>query len=276
MAYIPKRVNERLVTGLKKFQPILNASKARDDGEADTVTIVVDMLAEVFGYDKYSEITAEHAIRGTYCDLAIKLDGAVQTLIEVKAIGLELKDPHVKQAIDYAANQGVDWVLLTNGLHWRVYKVTFAKPINFEVVIDLNFCELNSRNAKHLELLYLWCKEGWAKSGLGEFYEQKQLLSRFFVGAIVLTEPVLKSIRQELRKIFPDAKVDLEEIKHVLSTEAIKREVLEGEKAEQAQSKIARVQNKFSKEKEAKKNSAGTSEPPTGSGSGTPTSEEAA
>ncbi len=52
--------------------------------------IVTDMLAEVFGYDKFSEVTAEHAIRGTYCDLATKLDGTVQSLIEVKAIGLEL------------------------------------------------------------------------------------------------------------------------------------------------------------------------------------------
>ncbi len=111
MASIPKKAAERLVAGIKKYQPILASAKARDVGEADTVTIVKDMLAEVFGYDKYSEVTSEYAIRGTYCDLAIKTDGTLQTLIEVKAIGLELKDPHVKQAIDYAANQGVDWVL---------------------------------------------------------------------------------------------------------------------------------------------------------------------
>ena len=60
--------------------------------ESDTVVIVMDMLQEIFGYDKYSDITSEHAIKGTFCDLAIKLEGAVQLLIEVKAIGLELKD----------------------------------------------------------------------------------------------------------------------------------------------------------------------------------------
>jgi Type I restriction enzyme R protein N terminus (HSDR_N) len=115
MAAIPKKVSERLTSALKKFQPILSASKARDDGEADTVMIVTDMLAYVFGYDKYSEVTAEYAIRGTFCDLATKIDGTIQALVEVKAIGLELKDAHVKQAVDYAANQGVDWVVLTNG-----------------------------------------------------------------------------------------------------------------------------------------------------------------
>src|SRR3954452_19444524 len=98
MPSIPKKVTERLTAALKRFQPVLTASKARDDGEADTVMIVTDMLAGVFGYDKYSDVTAEYAIRGTYCDLATKLDGTIQALIEVKAVGLDLKDQHVKQA----------------------------------------------------------------------------------------------------------------------------------------------------------------------------------
>ena len=40
MASVPKKVVERLVAGLKQFQPILAAAKARDVNEADTVTIV--------------------------------------------------------------------------------------------------------------------------------------------------------------------------------------------------------------------------------------------
>jgi len=40
--------------------------------EADTITLVKDLLSEVLGYDKYAELTSEHSIRGTYCDLAIK------------------------------------------------------------------------------------------------------------------------------------------------------------------------------------------------------------
>jgi hypothetical protein len=105
MASAPKKVVERLVPGIKRFQPILSAAKARDVGESDTVTIVKDMLADVFGYDKYSEVTSEYSIRGTFCDLATKIDGTLQALIEVKAIGIELKDSHVKQVVDYAANQ---------------------------------------------------------------------------------------------------------------------------------------------------------------------------
>lgn len=241
MASVPKKVAERLVAGIKRYQPVLAAAKARDVGEADTVTIIKDMLADVFGYDKYSDVTSEHAIRGTYCDLAIKTEGQLQTLIEVKAIGLDLKDQHVKQAIDYAANQGVDWVLLTNGVVWRVYHLIFAKPIDQELVLEIDFCALSPRSESDVELLFLWCKEGWQRSVLGEYHIQKQALSRFFVGAMLQTQPVLDVIRRELRRVSPDVRIDSDQIKEVLISEVIKREVMEGDKAEEAKKKVVRA-----------------------------------
>lgn len=244
MASVPKKVEERLVASIKRYQPILAAARARDVGEADTVTIVKDMLADVFGYDKYSEVTSEFAIRGTFCDLATKIDGTVQTLIEVKAIGLDLKENHVKQVIDYAANQGVDWVLLTNGLCWRVYRVMFSKPITQELVVDLDFCKLNPRSTCDVEALYLWCIEGWRRSVLGDYHAQKQALSRYFVGAMLQSEPVLELVRRELRRLSPDVKIDIDQIRNVLLNEVIKREVTEGEKADEARKKIAKCVSK--------------------------------
>lgn len=249
MAKIPLKVSDRIVAGIKRFQPILSAAKSRDVGESDTVTIVVDMLAEIFGYDKYSEITSEHAIRGTFCDLAIKLDGTLEMLIEVKAIGLDLKDAHVKQAVDYAANQGVDWVVLTNAASWRVYKVTFGKPIDQDLVIEIDFCSLVPRQIKDVESLYLFCKEGWMKSVLGDYHTQKLALSRFSLAALVLSESVLDVIRRELRRMSPDVRVDNDEIRTVLESEVIKREVMEGEKADGARRKITRVANKAQRSK---------------------------
>lgn len=252
MAKIPAKVHERIVAGIKRFQPVLTSTKSRDVGESDTVTIVVDVLADVFGYDKYSEITSEHAIRGTFCDLATKIDGVLQLLIEVKAIGLDLKDAHVKQAVDYAANQGVEWVVLTNGINWRVYRVTFAKPIDHELVIDIDFTALSHKSLKDLDSMYLLCKEGWIKSVLGEYHTQKQALSRFFLGALVLSEPVLQILKRELRRLSPDVKVELEEIHSVLVSEVLKREVTEGDQAELAKKKLNRVASKSLRAKSTK------------------------
>ncbi len=244
MAQIPKKVLERLTAGIKQYQPILQAARARDVNEADTVTIVKDMLADVFGYDKYTEVTSEFCIRNSYCDLATKIDGDVAALIEVKAIGLELKDQHIKQAVDYAANQGSDWVLLTNGVSWRVYHVEFAKPIESELVVDLDFLRLNARSAGDLEMAFLWCREGWVKSVLGEYHSQQQALSRYFLGALLLADPVVDVLRRELRRMSPDVKIELEQIRRVLGEEVIKRDVLEGDRAEESRRRVARATKK--------------------------------
>lgn len=106
---IPKRVADRLASGLKRLVPIIQQQRQRDVSEADTVTLIKDILSDIFGFDKYSELTGEVAIRGTYCDLGIRLEEKLVELIEAKAIGVELNDRHLKQVVDYAANQGLEW-----------------------------------------------------------------------------------------------------------------------------------------------------------------------
>lgn len=249
MSHLPKRAGARVVAGLKKFQPILQSAKARDVNESDTVVIVTDILHEIFGYDKYSEITSEHAIRGTFCDLAIKLDGTLSLLVEVKAVGIELKDQQVKQAVDYAANQGVDWVALTNGVEWQVYKVAFTKPIQHELVVDLDLGAINVRSADDLDLVGLLAKEGWQKARIGEYHSQRQALSRFVLGALIVSQPVLDVLRREVRRIAPDVRVDVGQIEDVLREEVLKRDVFDGEKAQVAQKQVAKAAAKLLKAK---------------------------
>ena len=153
MPKVSNKVAERLSIGLKRFQPVVQSAKTRDVNESDTVIVVTDMLSEVFGYDKYSELTSEFAIRGTFCDLATKVDGEVQCLIEVKAVGTELKESHMKQAVDYAANQGVDWVILTNAAHWKVYQVSFGKPVSHDLIVNLELLSLSHKKDPDIETL---------------------------------------------------------------------------------------------------------------------------
>lgn len=241
IAPIPKKVAERIAEGLKAFQPILAAAKAEEVGETDTVTIVKDMLADVFGYDKYSELTSEFCIRGTFCDLAIKLDAQITALIEVKAIGIVLKEKHVKQAVGYATNEGVDWVILTNGIRWCVYHVFFTKPITQELVVDIDFTTLKPKSESAIETLFLWSKEGLQRSSLDDFHTQKQAVSRFFLSAIVLSDPVLEVVRRELRRVSPDVRTDIEQIRAVLESEVVNREVMDDDKFNKARKKIART-----------------------------------
>ena len=250
MKPIPKKVNERLVKGIKKFHKILEDARSRDINESDTVVIITDMLSEIFGFDKYSEITSEFAIRGTYCDLVTQIDGDLQYLIEVKAVGVELKESFIKQAVDYAANQGIDWVILTNGIRWIVYKIAFTKPIDKDQVIRFNFNELNPKNKSHLEIMFCLSKEGCNKSVLDEYHSQRQVLNKYFIGSVIITDPMLNTIRRELKKLAPDIGTDNEQIKKVISQEIFKREILESEKAQEASKKINYKIKKYQKAKD--------------------------
>lgn len=246
---IPAKVQSRLSDNLKKFQPIVESAKARDVNESDTVVFLTGILSEVLGFDKYSEITTELAIKGSYCDLALKVGDKIEMLIEVKAVGIELKEQHVKQAVDYAANKGLDWVILTNGVNWKIFKILFTKPIQNILVADINFLNLKHKSVDDLEMLYLISREGVSKRLLDDFYTQKQATNRFMIGNLLSVESVIVSIRKELKAIYPDIKVTNEEIITVLNKEVIKRELLEGDEAIEAQKKI----NKALKKKEKAK-----------------------
>jgi hypothetical protein len=60
---------KRQTENIKKYQKIVSQIKKKDANESDTVTVIIDILQDIFGYDKYAEITSEYAIRGTYCAL---------------------------------------------------------------------------------------------------------------------------------------------------------------------------------------------------------------
>lgn len=231
---ISKKVTDRIITQLKKYQAILSSAKDRDISESDTVVIIGDMLADVLGYKKYTEITTEFAIRGTYVDLAVKVDGNVRFLIEAKAIGVTLKDSHVKQAIDYGANHGIEWVVLTNGVDWQVFKIYFRQPIDKSLIFEADVLQTNPRNAQFLECFGNLSREGFTHSSMTAFFQQQQATSKYSLAAMLISEPMLHALKKEIRKVSTNVKVEEDFLKSVLQNEVLKRELVEGEEAKQA------------------------------------------
>jgi predicted type IV restriction endonuclease len=237
---VPKRVCDRMVAGMRRLRPIIEQQRTRDVSEADTVTLVKDLLADVFGYDKYADVTSEHAVRGTFCDLALKIDDKFSALIEVKAIGISLEDRHVKQAVDYAANQGLEWVGLTNGVVWRLYHVLFAKPIDKKLIVEFDLLTLDCRKEADQEMLYTLTKEGFKRGAHVELRDRKDATSRYVLAALILeNDSVLNAIRRELRRVV-EVNVDETHIAKVLRADVVKRDALEGPEAEAATRRVSR------------------------------------
>ncbi len=61
---------------------------------------------------------------------------------------------------------------------------------------------------------------------------------------MILSQPVLRAIRRELRKFAEGIKVDLGDVETILKTEVLKRELVEGEDAETAQARVNRFYKK--------------------------------
>jgi predicted type IV restriction endonuclease len=214
--------------------------------------VLNDILGDVFGYDKYLEVTSEFAVRSTYCDLAIKVDEKVQFLIEAKAIGIDLKETHLRQAIEYGANHGVQWVVLTNGIEWKLYRIRFEQPINFDLVCSINFLSLKPKDEKDQMCLFIFSKEGLSKNARDDFYDKVQSVNRYIIGNLILSEPILSFIRRELKRLADGVKVEIDEIESIVRSEVLKREVVEGDEAETARVRV----NKFYKRANARQKKA--------------------
>ena len=244
MVTIPVKVKTRLIAGIKKFQGIVEKAQAKDINESDTVTIISDILSDVFGYDKYTEITSEFAIKKTFCDLAIKLDGQPKLLIEAKAAGMDLKEQHIRQAVDYGANSGVEWVILTNGVGWKVYSIGFGKPVTAELVYEFDLTQINTKKQSDLEMVYYLTREAMTKgnkTSLDEYHTQQQLVNRYTITHILLAEPTLDLVRRTLRKMSSDLKVSNDEIQKIILEEILKRDVLDDERSAPAKKAVMKA-----------------------------------
>lgn len=246
MINVPVKTKDRLVAGVKRFIPIIKKAKDNDINESDTVTIISDILAEVFNYDKYSEITTEYSVKHTYCDLAVKLDNKPVLLIECKAIGLNLKDDYIRQAVDYGSNSGIEWIILINAVMWRVYKILFTRPVMHELIYEFDFTAVNMKKQTDMEMLFYLTKEALAKpnskTSLDDFRTQKQILSKYVIGQILLTESTIETVRRFIKKMAPEAHVSNEEICQVVADEIIKREILDAEPAIEAKKRVAKME----------------------------------
>jgi hypothetical protein len=250
---VSAKVADRIAAQMKRYQGVLATIQKKDISEADTVTVINDILADVCGYDKYHEVTSQYAIRGTFVDLAVKVDENIRFLIEVKAIGIELKDSHIKQAIDYAANEGIEWVVLTNGAVWRVYNVHFGQPIEKILVCEVDLIALSPKSDEILECFGNLSRESFSKGNMADLLHQKQVTNKFTVAALLISDDVLDDLRKEIRRLGSGIKVEVDYLRALLTNEIVKRDLIDSEEASAAFQNVKRLQRTAARKKSSEK-----------------------
>ena len=201
-------IDKPTLAKLNKFADAFKAARERNANESDTVMILIKFFDEVLGYNPLSgEITKEIPIKERFCDFAIMLDRKnverkPEFLVEAKAAGVKsLSEKHIEQAYNYASRAPVNWVLLTNGLEWHLYHLTFDEKsgITPERVFEIHYLEdLEARPDFVWDRLSVLTKTNVFANGLEAYYELTQLLSPKTIVSTLLGEEVLRKIRQEL------------------------------------------------------------------------------
>lgn len=120
-------VRGQLHAALERFTGPLQDLIDRDANEGDTRLLVTDFFSDGLGYNKYDEVTTEYRTKNESVDYGLKVGDDVFALVEVKRCGQDLNARSLRPARLSAAEEGVQWLVLTNGRNWEVYYAETAE-----------------------------------------------------------------------------------------------------------------------------------------------------
>lgn len=190
-----------LLNNLKAYSKKYLHGKFSELDESGTRLMINDFLTNVLGYVPIEEVKTEFMIKGTYADYVIQMKGKREFLVEVKSLSLTLSEKHLRQAVNYGANEGIDWALLTNGSQFDLYKILFTKPIDAKKVFSLDISDLGVlKNA--VEYVQYLHRDSVLNKGLNLLWNKNCALDPHNIAGLLYTPSVVNTIRKALTEKF--------------------------------------------------------------------------
>ena len=214
---------DRVRTAVRRFSKPLADLVARDANEGDTRLIVTDFLCEGLGYDKYEDLTTEYQVRGEFADYGIRVERQLVGFIEVKRCTQKLGARHLRQVQSYAVNEGVEWMILTNGQVWQVWHLTGGLPVQVDLTFEIDLLGDGSLGHKS-DVLFHLSKEAIKHRLLDELWQAKAATSARSLAGIVLSDTVVEAIRKELRRQ-TSYNGDVDELAKILKTDVLRQDL---------------------------------------------------
>ncbi len=222
-------VRGRVAAAVDRFSGPLADLAERDANDGDTRLLVADFFDVGLNFSKYQDLTTEYRTSGDSIDYAIVLDGELFAPIEVRRIGQGLDLRNLQMSRRLAAQQGAEWVFLTNGRVWRVYHLRpdgdGHVPIPI-VDIDLLDTEAYDRNVDGLFHLTREAVEHGRLDSLRRWREESEASP--LAGAL-LSDEVVAAVRDRLRLSagHPGHLGEDDEIRRVLTQEVLPSSLLD-------------------------------------------------
>jgi hypothetical protein len=190
---------DRLHSGIRRFSKPLADMVERDANEGDPRLLVTDFLCDALGFDKFEHLTTEYLVKGEFADYGIRLDKQLVAFHEVKRVTTKLGAKHLHQVEMYAINEGVEWIILTNGNDWQVYHFTGSLPVVIDLVMSVSLLGEASLGEKVNQLFYL-TRDSLRRRQIDELWLARRATSPKSLGTAILSEPVVATIRKGLKR----------------------------------------------------------------------------
>ncbi len=185
---------------LREYRKKFLTKKENLNADESTARLMVNsFLNNVLGYTLIDEIKTEYMIRGTYVDYVIQLNKKIQFVIEAKATSLDLNDRHLKQAVDYAANEGVEWAILTNGRYIELHRVIFEKPIRSQKIFSYDLSDLSVMKTASKHIVNL-TKRAVLKGELETYWKRFDALTEENMKKAIKSPEVIRTLRLQIKK----------------------------------------------------------------------------
>lgn len=200
----------KLLNALKAYKKKFLDRNLKELDESGTRLMINTFLSDVLGYLPIEEIKTEYMIKGTYADYVIQTGGVRHFLIEVKALSFQLSDKHLRQTVNYGANEGIEWAILTNGKQFDCYKILFNKPIESRKIfsVDLSDTSAIKTAANHLQYLH---REAILKKSLKFLWNKCEALHPENIAGIIYSKEVINVIKKLIKSKYGE-KCDDEEL----------------------------------------------------------------
>lgn len=238
MPKIAKKDFDLISTGLKKYLPILEDAAKRDINKPDTIVLVNDMLEEVFGFDKYTDVTNDFYITTTFCDLAMYIDKKISILMDVKPIGIPLSFEQIQKARKHAIAKGIEYVVLTNGAQWQIYDCHPDKALETDVMLEFDLLQMDPEEKADVKKVFALSQRGIKRSIARKFKERESIMNIHTIGALMLSDKFVSTLKRELQHLDSNHYYDKEEVKYFLQREILKRNIVEDKEMAKALKKI--------------------------------------
>ena len=196
-----------IAPSLKKHLPTLLEAQKNKLNEADTSVRVLRIFEQVLGYDALKDISHETPVKYRYSDLAIKIESQTAFLVEVKAAAVKLSLRFVDQGNWYAANTNIKWVLLTNGVDWNLYHLTWDQALGIKSDLVFAVTLASETLARCADTLAILHRTSVKNGGHEAFWRKKNALNPASLGHMLFSEDVIRFLR---RKVWQREKVTVE------------------------------------------------------------------